>query len=91
MWISAPGECVTYGLLSAINLAGMVFAGWLTDRMNRPLLLGAIYVARAFSFLILLAAAKDINLLFGFAVVFGVFDYSTVPPTASLSRQPPWS
>ena len=62
----------------------MVFAGWLTDRMNRPLLLGAIYIARAFSFLILLMAADDINLLFGFAVVFGVFDYSTVPPTASL-------
>jgi len=77
-------SAVAYGLLSAINLAGMVFAGWLTDRMNRPLLLGAIYIARAFSFLILLIAAKDINLLFGFAVVFGVFDYSTVPPTASL-------
>ena len=77
-------SAVAYGLLSAINLAGMVFAGWLTDRMNRPLLLGAIYIARAFSFLILLMAADDINLLFGFAVVFGVFDYSTVPPTASL-------
>lgn len=77
-------SAIAYGLLSAINLAGMVFAGWLTDRMNRPLLLGAIYIARAFSFLILLVAAKDINLLFGFAVVFGVFDYSTVPPTASL-------
>nr|WP_298689354.1 MFS transporter [uncultured Dongia sp.] len=80
-----PQESTTaYVLLSAINLAGMVFAGWLTDRMNRPLLLGAIYIARAFSFLILLVAAEDINLLFGFAVVFGVFDYSTVPPTASL-------
>lgn len=77
-------SALAYGLLSAINLAGMVFAGWLTDRMNRPLLLGAIYIARAFSFLILLVAAKDIDLLFGFAVVFGVFDYSTVPPTASL-------
>lgn len=77
-------SALAYGLLSAINLAGMVFAGWLTDRMNRPLLLGAIYIMRAFSFLILLVAAKDINLLFGFAVVFGVFDYSTVPPTASL-------
>ncbi|MBV5324527.1 MAG: MFS transporter, partial [Rhodospirillaceae bacterium] len=77
-------SAVAYGLLSAINLAGMVLAGWLTDRMNRPLLLGAIYIARAFSFLILLMAADDINLLFGFAVVFGVFDYSTVPPTASL-------
>lgn len=77
-------SALAYGLLSAINLAGMVLAGWLTDRMNRPLLLGGIYIMRAFSFLILLVAAKDINLLFGFAVVFGVFDYSTVPPTASL-------
>jgi MFS family permease len=73
-----------YGLLSAINLGGMVLAGWLTDRMNRPLLLGSIYILRALSFIVLIWASRDISLLFLFAVLFGLFDYSTVPVTASL-------
>jgi len=77
-------SATAYGLLSGVNLAGMVAAGWLTDRVNRPLLLAAIYVARGLSFILLLHIAADIRLLFIFAVVFGLFDYSTVPPTASL-------
>jgi len=74
-----------FGLLMAFNLGGMVLAGWLTDRMNRPLLLGTIYVLRAFSFILLMFIAGDYPLLIIFAVMFGVFDYSTVPVTASLA------
>lgn len=77
-------SATAYGVLSAVNLAGMVAAGWLTDRVNRPLLLAAIYIARGLSFIVLLYVASDIRLLFVFAVIFGIFDYSTVPPTASL-------
>jgi len=73
-----------YGVLSGVNLAGMVIAGYLSDRVNRPLLLGSIYLMRAACFVLLLYASADIRLLFLFAVVFGVFDYSTVPVTASL-------
>ncbi len=80
-----PLESATaYGVLSAFNLLGMVLAGWLTDRMNRPLLLGSIYIMRGLSFILLMYVADDISLLFIFAVMFGLFDYSTVPPTASL-------
>jgi MFS family permease len=74
-----------YSLLSAVNLGGMVLAGWLTDRMNRPLLLGGIYVLRAFTFILLMFIAQDYSLLLIFAVLFGLFDYSTVPVTASLT------
>jgi MFS family permease len=81
-----PLESATaYGVLSAVNLAGMVLAGWLTDRMNRPLLLGSIYIIRGLAFILLIWAARDISLLFAFAVLFGLFDYSTVPVTASLA------
>ncbi len=73
-----------YGVLSAFNMIGMVLAGWLTDRMHRPLLLAIIYVCRGLSFILLMFVVQDISLLFIFAVVFGLFDYSTVPPTASL-------
>ncbi|MBI3452346.1 MAG: MFS transporter [Rhodospirillales bacterium] len=73
-----------YGALSAFNMIGMIGAGYLTDRMSRPLLLGSIYIARGLCFIILMYIAGDLPLLFIFAVAFGLFDYSTVPPTASL-------
>ena len=77
-------SATAYGLLSGVNMLGMVLAGYLSDRVNRPLLLGAIYILRGLSFLLLMQIAGDLPLLFVFAVLFGLFDYSTVPVTASL-------
>lgn len=77
-------SATAYGLLSAINMVGMILAGWLTDRMNRPLLLGGIYVIRGLSFVLLVYVGADIETLFIFAILFGLVDYSTVPVTASL-------
>lgn len=77
-------SATAYGVLSAVNLVGMVLAGWLTDRVNRPILLASIYILRGFSFIILLFIIHDIRLLFIFAVLFGLFDYSTLPVIASL-------
>jgi predicted MFS family arabinose efflux permease len=73
-----------YGVLSAFNMLGMIAAGYLSDHMHRPLLLGSIYVFRGLSFLLLMQITDNLPLLFMFAVAFGVFDYSTVPVTASL-------
>ena len=73
-----------YGLIMAINLGGMFLSGWLTDRVNRPLLLGTIYIVRSFSFLVLMQVGTSYEMLLLFAVIYGIFDYSTVPPTASL-------
>lgn len=77
-------SATAYGLLSAINLGGMIFAGWLADRMNRPLLLGGIYVVRGLTFILLVHVGADLETLFLFALLFGLVDYSTVPVTASL-------
>jgi len=77
-------SATAYGVLSGLNMLGMVVAGHLSDRINRPLLLGAIYILRGLSFLLLMQIAGDLPLLFVFAVLFGLFDYSTVPVTASL-------
>jgi predicted MFS family arabinose efflux permease len=73
-----------YGLLSAFNLLGMVAAGWLSDRMNRPLLLGLLYVLRGLSFVLLMFIVNDATMLVVFAVLFGIFDYSTFVVTANL-------
>lgn len=72
------------GVLSGANMCGMIFAGYLADKVNRPLLLGAIYFFRALSFLILMQINGNPELLFLFAIMFGIFDYSTMPVLASL-------
>ena len=53
-------SAAAYGVLSAFNLFGMVLAGYLTDRMHRPLLLGAIYILRGLSFILLMFVARDL-------------------------------
>jgi MFS family permease len=78
-----PGA-TAYGLLSAVNMVGMIAAGWLTDRMNRPLLLGSIYIARGLTFILLMNVGASLETLLAFAVLFGAVDYATVPVTASL-------
>lgn len=78
-------SAAAYGLLSAVNLAGMVGAGWLTDRVNRVALLGSIYLVRGLSFLVLMRVGADYETLVAFAVLFGAVDYATIPVTASLA------
>ncbi|OWJ63568.1 MFS transporter [Inquilinus limosus] len=78
-------SAAAYGVLSAVNLGGMVLAGWLTDQVDRPLLLAVIYLARAASFVLLIGIGSDIRMLYVFAVMFGLFDYATVPVTVSLA------
>lgn len=78
-------SATAYGILSAVNLGGMVLAGHLGDRVHRPTLLGSIYLVRAASFILLLYVAPDIRLLYLFVVLFGLVDYSTVPVTAGLA------
>lgn len=73
-----------YGLLSAVNMLGMIGAGWLADRINRPLLLGLIYLLRALTFVVLMRVGTNIEILYLFSALFGMVDYATVPVTASL-------
>ncbi len=74
-----------YSLTAALNFCGMFLAGYLTDRVNRPLLLGSIYLMRSLSFLVLMNTGASYEMMIAFAVIYGIFDYSTVPPTASLA------
>ncbi|MCX8999112.1 hypothetical protein NOF55_18565 [Rhizobiaceae bacterium BDR2-2] len=76
-------SATAYGVLSAVNLGGMILAGHLGDRVHRPTLLGSIYLIRAASFILPLYVAPDIRLLYLFVVLFGLLDYSTVGLAAS--------
>lgn len=78
-------SATAYGLLSAVNLGGMIFAGYLSDRVDKVFLLASIYALRAATFVILIMLPDlTIEWLFVFAIMFGVVDYSTVPVTAGL-------
>lgn len=78
-------SATAYGVLAAFNMGGMALAGWLSDRINRPILLATIYICRGLSYvLLLMVPAYDVNLIWVFAVMFGIFDYSTIPVTTSL-------
>ena len=78
-------SATAYGVLSAVNLFGMILAGWLSDRMNRQFLLASIYLLRALTFVLLSSVpGAGIESLFLFSILFGVVDYSTVPVTVSL-------
>lgn len=77
-------SAAAYGVLSAVNLLGMIGAGWLTDRMNRVVLLGSIYLLRGLTFLVLMNVGASYEMLVVFAALFGAVDYATVPVTASL-------
>lgn len=73
-----------FGFLSVLNLAGILLAGWLADRVDRVLLLAAIYALRGLTFLLLFRITGDPVMLFAFAGIYGLFDYATVPVVASL-------
>ena len=78
-------SAAAYGVLSAVNLFGMILAGWLSDRVNRQNLLASIYLLRALTFILLTnVPAAGLESLFLFSVLFGVVDYSTIPVTVSL-------
>jgi MFS family permease len=80
----APSS-LAFGILMGVNTLAMVASGYLTDRINRTLLLASIYGLRAFTFLLLPLLVQETSVLWVFAVLFGIFDYATVPPTASLA------
>lgn len=71
--------------LAAFNIAGVLLAGSLTDRVDRGKMLALIYVLRAVTLLILPFVTGSAG-LFVFAVLFGIADFATVPPTTSLTR-----
>ncbi|MFD8100148.1 MFS transporter [Nocardia fluminea] len=80
------------GLLAIIgvaNILGTVSAGWLTDRIEPRLLLAVFFLGRGVSLALLpiLFTRGWSPDLVGFAVVFGILDVATVPPTLTLCRR----
>ncbi|MGL1921212.1 MAG: MFS transporter [Hyphomicrobiales bacterium] len=77
-------SALSYGFLSGFNMIGMMLSGYLSDKMNKVLLLTIIYIMRGLSFIVLMFVVDDYAALAIFTIAFGLFDYSTVPVTAGI-------
>jgi MFS family permease len=80
------------GLLALVGLfdiAGTVASGWLTDRVDSRLLLGAYYGLRGMSLLVLpsLFAATAHPSMVVFILFYGLDWVASVPPTVALCRE----
>lgn len=83
--ISKINASAALATLGAFNVMGVLLAGWLTDRVDRGRMLALTYAFRA-GLLLCLPFLTSPAGLFLFAALFGLADFSTVPPTTSLTR-----
>jgi MFS family permease len=81
----AAGLLATIGIL---DVAGTVFSGWLTDRVDPRLLLVVYYAGRGLSLLLLpsLLSPQAAPSTWVFVIFYGLDWVATVPPTIVLCR-----
>lgn len=76
-------------IVGVCNTVGAAASGWITDRIDPRWLLGSYYLIRGASLLllpILFAPTVQPGML-AFAVIYGVLDLATVPPTVGFCRE----
>ena len=71
------------------DVVGTIASGWLTDRFDSRILLGAYYALRGLSLMVLpgLIAATAHPSILVFIIFYGLDWVATVPPTIALCRQ----
>ncbi|MFB9566711.1 MFS transporter [Saccharopolyspora hordei] len=76
-------------VIGVVNVVGTIASGWLTDRFSPRLLLASCYGLRGASLLSLpsLLGPTVQPGMVAFAVLFGLLDVATVPPTIALCRE----
>lgn len=73
-----------FGMMSALNIAGVVIATALADRFPRKNLLGTVYVMRGLGYAVLLLAPTPWG-IWGFASIVGFSWIATLPLNTSLT------
>ncbi|WP_344939294.1 MFS transporter [Sphaerisporangium flaviroseum] len=75
-------------LIGIFDIAGTIFSGWLSDRVDPRILLASYYALRGASLLVLpmlFAATTEPSMLI-FIIFYGLDWVATVPPTVALCR-----
>jgi MFS family permease len=76
-------------LIGVFDIVGTIASGWLSDRIDSRVLLGAYYALRGVSLFVLpgLIAATAHPSILVFVIFYGLDWVATVPPTIALCRQ----
>ena len=82
--ITPTTAALAFGLLSGINAVSVILIGTFSDRVERRLLLGCVYLVRGSAFLVLLIPNGHWA-LWGFAIMGGASWLATVPLTTGLA------
>jgi sugar phosphate permease len=82
--ISETTAAVILSAMGVMNFAGTIAAGWLTDRHDPRLLLAWYYTMRALLLFLLPFMTHPLGLAV-FAVLFGLGNIATIPPTVTLA------
>jgi MFS family permease len=80
---TASTAAAAFGLMSGLNVAGVIVAGTLADRCGRKNLLAWVYAARGGAYAMLVLAPGPWS-LWGFAAIAGFSYWATAPLTTSL-------
>lgn len=83
---SASTAAMAFAVLSALNMIGVLGAGFLGDRMGRKNLLAFIYGMRGVGYAVLVTA-PGLWGLYGFAIIGGFSWLATIPLTISLTSE----
>jgi MFS family permease len=75
-----------YGLMSGLNVVGVLAVGALSDRCGRKLPLGVVYALRGCAYAALVWVPGDWS-LWSFAVIMGFSYWATAPLTSSLTAE----
>ncbi|MDJ0363411.1 MFS transporter [Rhodococcus sp. H29-C3] len=86
--MAATAASSLLAMVGIANILGTVSAGWLSDRMEPRVLLAGFFLVRGSTLAVLpLIFTSQVNpSLVGFAIMFGILDVATVPPTIALCR-----
>ena len=75
---------LAFGLMSGLNVVGVLGIGVLSDKFERRYLLGAVYGVRGLAYAMLVLAPGALG-LWGFAVIGGLSWVASAPMTSSLT------
>ena len=82
---SSPGTAaLAFGLMSGLNVLGVIAVGFISDKLGRKNLLGTVYAVRGLAYAMLILAPGTFG-LWGFAVIAGFSWVASAPLTSSLT------
>ena len=84
--VSATTAATAYGLMSGLNVVGVLAVGALADRGGRKNLLGLVYALRGCAYAALLLAPGAWS-LWSFVVIMGFSWWATLPLTSALTAE----